>query len=207
LDTKPNSRPRSRSKLSGKTRKSTNDLDDLFETSASSAFKLFINAEAPEFFTEITEFKSTRRSLFIRNPDNFVTIAVRLVAKKGGTGMVFDSSTLFTYPNGARRSPDAAWVKREKWDALPAAEKKKFSKLAPDFVVELRSGSDSLKTLQRRMAEYITNGVRLAWLVDPIEKQVSVYRQNGEIEVMDNPGSVSGEDVLPGFTLDPRQLW
>jgi Uma2 family endonuclease len=128
-------------------------------------------------------------------------------AKGDGRGMVFDSSTLFSFPNGAKRSPDAAWLKREKWDALPPSEKKKFSKLVPDFVAELRSQSDSLGTLKAKMAEYIGNGVRLAWLVDPLQKQVSIYRANGEVEVLDDPESVSGEDVLPGFELHPRELW
>lgn len=127
--------------------------------------------------------------------------------RNDGTGIGFDSSSLFTFPNGAKRSPDAAWVKREKWDALSEQEKRKFSRLVPDFVAELRSDSDSLKTLRAKMLEYIENGVRLGWLIDPIEKQVSIYRANGEIEVLDDPESVSGEDVLPGFELHPRELW
>jgi Uma2 family endonuclease len=130
-----------------------------------------------------------------------------LWSRKDKTGIVFDSSSLFTFPNGAKRSPAAAWVTREKWETLPEAEKRKFSRLVPDFVVELRSQSDSLRTLRTKMKEYIGNGVRLAWLIDPIERQVSVYRENGEIEVLDDPESVSGEDVLPGFELHPRELW
>lgn len=128
-------------------------------------------------------------------------------SRKDGTGMSFDSSSLFTFPNGAKRSPDAAWMKREKWDALSEREKRKFSRVVPDFVVELRSDSDSLKMLQEKMQEYIENGVRLGWLIDPIEKRVSIYRANGEVEVLDDPESVSGEDVLPGFELNPRVLW
>jgi Uma2 family endonuclease len=128
-------------------------------------------------------------------------------AREDSTGFGFDSSSLFTFPNGAKRSPDAAWVKRERWDALSEKEKRKFSKLVPDFVAELRSDSDSIKMLRAKMLEYIENGVRLGWLIDPIEKQVSIYRANGEIEVLDDPESVSGEEVLPGFVLNPRELW
>lgn len=136
-----------------------------------------------------------------------LTTDLTIWARKDGTGKVFDSSSLFTFPNGAKRSPDAAWVKREKWDALSESEKKKFSRLVPDFVVELRSNSDSLQTLKTKMAEYTSNGVRLGWLIDPIEKQVSIYRANGEVETLDDPKSVSGEDVLPGFDLHPQGLW
>lgn len=128
-------------------------------------------------------------------------------ARQDGTGKVFDSSSLFTFPNGAKRSPDAAWLKREKWDALSAQEKKKFSRIVPDFVVELRSISDSLDTLRRKMGEYVSNGVLLAWLIDPEEKRVHIYRANGDIEVLDDPEAVSGEDVLSGFELHPRELW
>lgn len=139
--------------------------------------------------------------------NNELSFLLTVWAKKEGTGMVFDSSTLFTFPNGAKRSPDAAWVKRDKWEALSPSEKKKFSRLVPDFVVELRSGTDSLKTLRRKMTEYISNGVRLAWLIDPLAEQVSIYRANGEVEIFDDPETVSGEDVLPGFELNPRALW
>ncbi len=128
-------------------------------------------------------------------------------SRKNRSGLVFDSSSLFSFPNGAKRAPDAAWLKREKWDALSASEKKKFSRLVPDFVVELRSQSDSLEALKAKMKEYISNGVRLGWLIDPIEKQVSIYRANGEVEVLVDPETVSGEDVLPGFELHPRELW
>jgi Uma2 family endonuclease len=128
-------------------------------------------------------------------------------SKKDNTGLVFDSSSLFTFPNGAKRSPDAAWVKREKWDAVSPQEKRRFSRLVPDFVVELRSISDSLETLQRKMAEYMSNGVRLGWLIDPEEKRVHIYRANGDVEVHDDPETVSGEDILPGFELPVRELW
>ncbi len=123
------------------------------------------------------------------------------------TGIVFDSSTMFTLPNGAKRSPDVSWMTREKWDSLSPSEKRKFSRVVPDFVIELLSPTDTLSEIQEKMEEYIENGVRLGWLIDPLEKQVSVYRANGEVEVFDNPETVSGEDVLVGFELHPRELW
>lgn len=132
---------------------------------------------------------------------------VNIWARKDKTGVVFDSSSLFTFPNGAKRSPDVSWVLREKWDNLSDAEKKKFSRLVPDFVIELCSSSDSLKTLKKKMTEYIENGVRLGWLIDPLEQKVHVYRANGEIEVLDNPEKVSGENVLVGFRLNVREIW
>lgn len=132
---------------------------------------------------------------------------VKLWARMDKTGVVFDSSSLFTFPNGAKRSPDVSWVLREKWDNLSEAEKKKFSRLVPDFVIELRSSSDSLKTLKKKMTEYIENGVRLGWLIDPMEQKVHVYRANGEIEVLDNPEKVSGEDILVGFRLNVQEIW
>lgn len=123
------------------------------------------------------------------------------------TGFVFDSSTLFTLPNGAKRSPDASWVKRERWDALSDAEQEGFAPLCPDFVVELRSRTDRLADLQEKMQEYIDNGARLGWLVDPLEKRVHIYRPGQAVEVLDDPLIVSGDPVLPGFVLNVRELW
>lgn len=122
-------------------------------------------------------------------------------------GKVFDSSTLFTLPNGAKRSPDVAWVSGVRWNALPEEEKGRFAHLAPDFVIELRSKSDRLYDIQDKMTEYRANGVRFGWLIDPFEKRVHIYRPNGEIEVLDDPETVSGEDVLPGFELPVREIW
>lgn len=128
-------------------------------------------------------------------------------SRKDQTGMVFDSNALFSFPNGAKRAPDVAWLKKEKWEALSEAEKRKFSRLVPDFVIELRSASDSLKELKDKMAEYISNGVRLGWLIDPLKKRVHIYRTNGDIEVLSDPEIVSGEDVLQGFVLNVREIW
>jgi Uma2 family endonuclease len=122
-------------------------------------------------------------------------------------GEVFDSSTIFALPNGAQRSPDLAWVSNERWQALTAEQQEKFPPLCPDFVAELRSRTDSLKTLQAKMQEYIDNGAQLGWLLDPIERRVHVYRAGAPVEVLDNPLSVSGFPLLNGFTLDAQSLW
>jgi Uma2 family endonuclease len=124
-----------------------------------------------------------------------------------GTGKGFDSSSGFTLPNGAERSPDLAWVGFSRWNALTERERERFAPLCPDFVVELRSPSDSLATLQDKMYEYIQNGAELGWLIDPLEKKVYVYRPQAQVECLDDPAIVSGEPLLKGFVLDVRELW
>jgi Uma2 family endonuclease len=128
--------------------------------------------------------------------------------EKTGLGIGFDSSTGFTFPNGAVYSPDASWVSNEKWQALTQTQQEEeFSPLAPDFVVELRSSSDSLKKLREKMQEYINNGVRLGWLLDPKNKTVEIFRLGKEVEILESPTTVSGEDVLPGFELNLNKVW
>ena len=127
--------------------------------------------------------------------------------RQTGLGVTFESSTGFTLPNGAVKSPDASWVSNERWEALSEEEQRQFSHLSPDFVVELRSSSDSLKNLQEKMQEYIDNGVRLGWLIDPKTKQVEIYRPGQDVEVLQSPTTVSGEDVLPGFELNLNKVW
>lgn len=127
--------------------------------------------------------------------------------RQTGLGVTFESSTGFTLPNGAVKSPDASWVSNERWEALTVEEQQKFSRLSPDFVVELRSESDSIKKLREKMQEYIDNGVRLGWLIDPKTKQVEIYRSGQDVEVLQSPTTLSGEDVLPGFVLDLNQVW
>lgn len=122
-------------------------------------------------------------------------------------GKAFESSTGFTLPNGATRSPDASWVSRERWEALTSEQKGTFANVCPDFVVELRSVSDSLQSLQAKMQEYIDNGARLGWLIDPQNRCVEIYRQGAEVEILENPTELSGEDVLPGFVLTLRRIW
>ncbi|MGV0025888.1 Uma2 family endonuclease [Phormidesmis priestleyi] len=123
-------------------------------------------------------------------------------------GIVFDSSTGFTLPNGAVRSPDASWVTHSQWDSLTEEQRREeFSPLAPAFVVELRSSSDSLEKLREKMQEYLNNGVLLGWLLDSKTRQVEVYRSGQRVEVLDSPATLSGEDILPGFVLDLRKIW
>lgn len=121
-------------------------------------------------------------------------------------GIAFDSNGGFKLPNGAERSPDASWVKIERWNALTPEQQEKFAPICPDFVVELRSPSDSLKDLQDKMREYIENGARLGWLIDRKNKRVEIYRPGKDVEILDNPESLSGEDVLPGFVLHLQQI-
>ena len=124
-----------------------------------------------------------------------------------GTGLVFDSSAGFTLPNGAIRSPDASWVQRDRWNALAQEQREKFAPLCPDFVVELRSRTDRLADLQEKMQEYMDNGARLGWLLDPIDTRVSIYRPGQPVEMLENPDTLGGDPVLPGFVLPVHELW
>ena len=117
-------------------------------------------------------------------------------------GRTFSSSGAFILPNGAERCPDAAWVELSRWSALTPEQRKKFVPLAPDFVIELRSETDRLPKLQEKMEEYRANGVRLGWLINPQKRQVEIYRLGRDVEILEDPTSLSGEDVLSGFTLD-----
>ncbi len=121
-------------------------------------------------------------------------------------GFVFDSSTGFKLPNGATRSPDASWVSKERWESLTPQQQEQFPPLCPDFVVELRSPSDAISQLRDKMQEYLTNGCRLGWLIDPQTQQVEIYRPNQAVEILQSPTTLSGEDVLPGFALDLTQV-
>jgi Uma2 family endonuclease len=132
---------------------------------------------------------------------------VKWVEEQGGSGIPFDSSTGFRLPNGANCSPDASWVSQKRWQILTPQQRKGFVPLCPDFVVELRSESDSLPQLQAKMWEYINNGARLGWLIDPQNRRVEIYRPETDVEVWENPTSLSGEDVLPGFILNLRRVW
>ena len=121
-------------------------------------------------------------------------------------GRAFDSSTGFELPNGANRSPDASWVSQARWDALTPKQRKGFAPLCPDFVVELRSENDTLKDLRSKMEEYIENGAKLGWLIDPKNKRVEIYRPGQNVEVLDNPSQLSGETVLVGFSLSLKRV-
>ena len=123
------------------------------------------------------------------------------------SGLVFDSSTGFRLPNGAKRSPDGSWVSRTRWEKLSAEERAKFPPLAPDFVVELRSTSDPLAALKAKMNEYIENGTRLGWLIDPATRKAWVYRPGVETEELNSPLLLDGSPVLPGFVLQLDAIW
>ncbi|MBG1265789.1 Uma2 family endonuclease [Nostoc sp. WHI] len=122
-------------------------------------------------------------------------------------GICFDSSTCFKLPNGANRSPDVAWIRQERWDALTLEEKEKFPAIAPDFVLELMSPSDTLRETQEKMQEYIDNGVKLGWLINPKMRQVEIYRLGQPVEILTFPQQLSGEDILPGFILNLQIIW
>ena len=122
-------------------------------------------------------------------------------------GICFDSSTCFKLPSGANRSPDVSWIEKSRWDALPPEQKQKFTPIAPDFVLELMSPTDSLKDTQEKMQEYMNNQVKLGCLINRKTRRVEIYRQGQEIEVLECPTELSGEDVLPGFVLNLKTLW
>ncbi len=123
-------------------------------------------------------------------------------AQRDGRGLAFDSSVGFILPNGAMRSPDASWVRRERWDGLSADQRERFPPLCPDFVVELRSASDRLPVLQRRVRELIRNGAQLGWLIDPQRRVVHVYRPGEAVQSLLAPVTISADPLLPGFVLD-----
>jgi Uma2 family endonuclease len=128
-------------------------------------------------------------------------------AERDGTGRVFGPSTGFILPNGATRSPDVAWLRNERLDALTDKQWQRFLPLCPDFVLELRSPSDALRRLQQKMEEYRQNGAQLGWLLDPVDKQVHVYRPGAAVEILDHPAELSGEPLLRGFVLDVPRIW
>jgi Uma2 family endonuclease len=127
--------------------------------------------------------------------------------RQNNLGEVFDSNTGFTLPNGADRAPDASWVSQERWESLTPEQQDKFVPLCPDFVVELMSPSDSLEKTRQKMQEYQENGAKLGWLINRKQQQIEVYRLHQEVEILEHPNQVSGEDVLPGFVLDLTSIW
>lgn len=122
-------------------------------------------------------------------------------------GVCFDSSTGFRLPNGATRAPDVAWIEQSRWDALTPQQQEKFPPIAPDFVLELMSPSDTLEETQAKLREYIENGVRLGWLIERKTRRVEVYRSDQSVEVLSNPTLLEGETVLPGFVLNLAIVW
>ncbi|MBW4684130.1 MAG: Uma2 family endonuclease [Komarekiella atlantica HA4396-MV6] len=127
--------------------------------------------------------------------------------RKTKLGVCFDSSTCFKLPSGAKRSPDVAWIRKDRWDTLTPEQKEKFPPIAPDFVLELMSPTDILQETQAKMQEYIDNQVKLGWLINRKARQVEIYHQGKEVEVLESPTELSGEDILQGFLLDLQIVW
>lgn len=158
--------------------------------------------------------RTTSGELLIMSPTGSETgnrnieLAYQLQAwsRQNNLGIAFDSSTGFKLPNGAERSPDVSWIRRERWEALTPTQRKKFAPICPDFVVELRSETDSLKELQEKMREYRDNGAKLGWLIDRKNKRVEIYRPGEDVEILNSPVTLSGEDVLPGFVLNLKGI-
>ncbi len=122
-------------------------------------------------------------------------------------GVVFDSSTGFTLSSGAKRSPDVSWIALDRWNSLTLEEKRGFAPIAPDFVLELTSPTDDLLTVQKKMAEYMSNGVRLGWLINPEDKQVEIYSLGKAKKVLDHPDTLANDDVLPGLVIELETIW
>ena len=141
------------------------------------------------------------------NKNSKLTAQLEIWTSNVDSGVAFDSSTGFTLPNGAVRAPDASWIPKTRLAALTEEEKNSFMPLCPDFVVELRSSSDRLSVLQAKMDEYMANGARLGWLLDPSQRRVHIYRPQAQVEILDNPDTISADPELPGFTLDLRPIW
>ncbi len=135
-----------------------------------------------------------------------ITALLWIWNRQTNLGVAFDSSAGFTLPNSAIRGPDASWMTSERWARIPREERLKFSHVCPDFVAELRSTSDTMKELRGKMQEYLAQGVRLGWLIDPIGGTVEIYRPGRPVETLDKPATLSGEDVLPGFVLDLKGI-
>ncbi|MBD2194636.1 MULTISPECIES: Uma2 family endonuclease [Calothrix] len=137
-----------------------------------------------------------------------IALQVGVWAEKDGTGICFDSSTGFKLSNGADRSPDVSWMKLERWNSLSSEQQQRFAPICPDFVIELRSPSDNLQPLKDKMAEYMREpGIQLGWLIDRQNRQVYIYRPGLSTECLDNPDTVSGDPVLPGFILNMSKVW
>ncbi len=158
---------------------------------------------------------TAKRELIIMPPAGAITSGrnselhgqMYIWARQDGSGKTFESSVGFTLPNGAVLSPDASWMLWSRWNALTEAEQVRFPHISPDFVIELRSPSDRLTVAQSKMVQYMENGVRLGWLIDPQNKRVYVYRQDQPVETLEEPDTVSGDPLLPGFVLEMQRIW
>jgi Uma2 family endonuclease len=137
----------------------------------------------------------------------FLLISNSIRLRSHPLGVSFDSSTCFKLPNGSDRSPDAAWIATERWESMTSVQKEKFPPICPDFVLELMSPSDNIRDTRAKMREYMDNGARLGGLINRQNKQVEIYQQNRDVEILESPCTISGEDVLPGFVLDLQHIW
>ena len=159
--------------------------------------------------------RTAHGDLLIMAPASFRTshINLRIVlqlgqwAERDGTGVTTESSGGFVLPNSAVRAPDAAWTRRDRLTTVPQEQQDRFLPLCPDFAIELRSPSDTLDAARAKMREYLDNGLRLGWLIDPFARRVHVYRPGVDVEVLDDPAGVDGAPVLPGFYLDLGRVW
>jgi Uma2 family endonuclease len=136
------------------------------------------------------------------NRESELIIDLGIWNRQTNLGFTFSSSTIFKLPNGGKRSPDASWIERSRWLSLTSEQRRQFPPIAPDFVIELRSATDDLTTLQAKMREYMNGGVKLGWLINPQVQQVEIYRQNRTVEIINLPAQLSGENILPGFVLN-----
>ena len=141
--------------------------------------------------------------------NSYISSRLQFWTEEDGTGECYESSAGFNLPNGALRSPDASWISNFRLESLTPEQRSGFFDICPDFVIELRSSSDSLRMLQEKMQEYIDNGARLGWFIDPISspKRVHIYRPQADVQILDEPSEVSGEPELPGFTLNLSRIW
>ena len=144
---------------------------------------------------------------FTGNRNAKITTQLENWTERDGTGLSFGSSMGYTLPNGAIREPDASWVPKSRLAALTLEDRDRFLPLCPDFVVELRSDTDRLSVLQAKMQEYIANGARLGLLIDPQDRRVYIYRPDSEVQTLQNPDTISADPILPGFTLNLREIW
>ena len=147
---------------------------------------------------------SLRRGESGQREANLIT-DLTLWNRQAKLGIVFSSSTIFSLPNGGDRSPDVAWIRSDRWNALTNKQQQGFPPLCPDFVIELRSQSDALKPLQEKMQEYLNSGLRLGWLIDPRNNRAEIYSPRQDTKIVQLPSQLSGEDVLPGFILELAQ--
>ncbi len=143
------------------------------------------------------------------NQESSINADLTIWTRGDGTGVAFGPTAGFTLPNGAIRSPDASWIRKTRIAELTSEQREGFWSICPDFVIELRSASDTLRGLRRKMEEYMENGARLGWLIDPLDsrRRVYIYRPNAPVEILDGPETLSGEPELPGFTLNLQPVW